>query len=159
MADFVHNKIEFEYADMDEAFPPVDCQHEPVGNYVIVQLRSHKKVTKGGLILPEETQDVERDNTQAAKVVSIGPTAFKHRYTGEDFTGGNWYKVGDFVRAPKYGGDRWQISYEREELEKVINGVIVPAVKAKTDAFFAMFTDTDIRARITGDPRRVKAYL
>lgn len=157
--DFVHNKIEFEYADLEEAFPVVDPQHVPPGNYVLVQLRTPKTMTKHGIILPDDSQAVERDNTQVAKVISIGPAAFHHRYSGEPFYGGPWYEVGDFVRAPKYGGDRWQISYERKEPEKTINGVVIPAVNSKVDAFFAIFTDTDIRAKVTGDPRLIKSFL
>ncbi len=157
--EFTHNKIEFEYADLEEAFPTVDCQHEAAGCYVIVQLRTPKTMTRGGIILSDDSQAVERDNTQAAKVIHIGTGAFRDRFTGDSFAEGPWYKIGDFVRAPKYGGDRWQISYDHVEAEKTVHGIVVPAKKTKTDAFFAEFKDTDIRARVTGDPRRIKSFL
>ena len=132
---------------LDEAFPDVDCGHKPLAEFVIVQIRAAKRKTAGGIILAAEGRDTELDNTQVAKVVAIGPAAFTNRSTGEPWAGGAWYKVGDFVRAPKYGGDRWVVSHETTE-----NGQrVVDKVQ------FALFKDLDQRALVIGDPLAVKA--
>ena len=132
---------------LEEAFPDVDCGHKPLAEFVIVQIRVAKRKTAGGIILAAEGRDTELDNTQVAKVVAIGPMAFTNRSTGEPGAGGAWYKVGDYVRAPKYGGDRWVVPFERiENGQKVIDKVQ-----------FALFKDLDQRALVIGDPLKIKA--
>jgi co-chaperonin GroES (HSP10) len=130
---------------MEDAWPTVDCLHEPTGSCVIVQLRSPKTRTKGGIILPPEVQDTIQWNTVTAKVVGIGPVAFRNRTSLEPWPEGAWFKVGDFLRAPKFGGDRWEVKFENEKEEGV--------------ALFALFNDLDLRARVKGDPRDVIAFV
>ena len=36
--------MSFNFASLDEAFPAVDCGHEPLGSRVIVQVRKAKKI-------------------------------------------------------------------------------------------------------------------
>ena len=43
------------------------------------------------------------------KIVAIGPLAFKNRDTMQPWPEGTWAQVGDYVRVPKWGGDRWEI--------------------------------------------------
>jgi co-chaperonin GroES (HSP10) len=130
---------------MEEAWPEVDPLHEPTGSSVLVQLRSPKGRTKGGIILPAEVQDTIAWNTVTAKVIAVGPVAFHNRATLELWPEGAWFKAGDFVRAPKYGGDRWEVKYETKDEEGV--------------ALFALFNDLDIKARVKGDPRNVIAFV
>jgi hypothetical protein len=44
-----------------------------------------------------------------AKVIACGPVAFRNRDNLEPWPEGDWVKPGDFVRIPKYGGDRWWV--------------------------------------------------
>ena len=125
-----------------EAFPAVDAGVQPFGSRVLVQIRTPRKVTRGGIILSSETQDTERWNTQVAKVVSVGPLAFKNRNTQESWPEGDWCKPGDFVRVPKYGGDRWEV-----------------AINKNDSAMFVIFNDLDIIGQVTGDPLAVKAFI
>lgn len=157
--DYVANKIEFEYADLEEAFPTVDPQHSPNGEFVIVQLRTPKQVTAGGIILTSESQQTEQDNTQVAKVVAVGPVAFRNRQTGEEWAGGAWYNPGDYVRCPKYGGDRWRIKATKVTKGRKVGNIEIPDKTEETEAIFALFMDKDIRLNVTGDPRRIKAFL
>ena len=157
--DYPVNKVEFEYSDLEEAFPSIDCQHAPCGPFVVVQIRTPKTVTKGGIILSDDSKAVEQDNTQVAKVIAIGPQAFRDKFTGEEWAGGAWYAVGDFVRAPKYGGDRWNVKAQRKEGEKKVGKIVIPAKTTDCEAQFAMFRDTDIRMKVRGDPRRIKSFL
>ena len=125
-----------------EAFPDVHPGIQPFGSRVLVQIRTPRRISRGGIILSAETQDTEKWNTQVAKVISVGPLAFKNRNTQETWPEGDWCKPGDFVRVPKYGGDRWEVPVN------------------KTDsAMFVIFNDLDIIGQVTGDPLAIKAFI
>jgi co-chaperonin GroES (HSP10) len=80
---------------LDEAFPSVEPGLIPFGSRVLVQIRSAKKTSAGGIILHTETRETEIWNTQIAKVVKLGPLAFKNRNTMESWPEGNWCKDGE----------------------------------------------------------------
>lgn len=128
---------------LEEAFPSVDPGVVPAGSRVLVQIRTPKKKTKGGIILTSETRETELWNVQTAKVVALGSLAFKNRDTMADWIEGAWCKVGDFVRCPKYGGDRWS----------------VPTGDGSEEALFVVFNDLDIIGKVTGDPLSIKAFI
>ena len=127
---------------LDQAFPEADPGDIPFGSYVLIQIRSPKVKTAGGIILQQDTQDTEKWNTQIGQVVKIGPLAFKKRDTMEPWPEGNWVEVGDFVRMPKWGGDRWEVPMNDDET-----------------ALFSIFNDHEVIAKVTGDPLKVKAFL
>jgi co-chaperonin GroES (HSP10) len=129
-----------------EAFPAVDPLMAPYGARVLVQLRAVKeRVTEAGLLLPEEVKETEKWNTMIGKVIAIGPLAFCKRESAEPWPEGAWAKVGDFVRVPKWGGDRWEIDFEE-------NGL-------KGKALFTFFNDHELIGKVTGDPRAIKAFI
>ncbi len=71
-------------AELAWAFPSVDPGAKPLGARILVQLRrTKKKVTSAGIILVQETKETEKWNNMVAKVVDIGPLAFKKRDTME----------------------------------------------------------------------------
>jgi co-chaperonin GroES (HSP10) len=133
----------FNYAGLDEAFPSVDPGLEPFGSRVLVQMRTPKKRSAGGILLPPETREIEAPNTQVAKVIAVGPLAFSNRDTGNLWVEGAWCRATEFVRVPKYGGDRWEVS--------------IPGSDER--ALFVLFNDLDIIGRITCDPLSVIAYI
>jgi co-chaperonin GroES (HSP10) len=137
------NKVEFSYEGLDEAFPPCDPGVKPFGSRVLVQVRTAKTVTKGGIIIPDETRETESWNTQVAKVLCLGELAFRNRTTMERWPEGNWCEPGDFVRVPKYGGDRWTV--------KTADG--------KGEALIVIFNDLDLIGKVTGDPLAIKAFI
>jgi co-chaperonin GroES (HSP10) len=94
----------------EEVFPNVDPGIEVVGDRVLVQLRREKTTSKGGIILVDETRQTLKFNETVAKVVQIGPLAYKNLDDLSDWTEGPWCKVGDLVRTIKYGGDRFVIN-------------------------------------------------
>ena len=96
-------------AYVTEHFPEVESGATPCGNQIIVQLRTLKKKSGGGIILATETQDFNKHNTQVARLVKIGHIAFKDRSTGSEWKEGAWAKVGDIVVCPKWGGFRFEI--------------------------------------------------
>lgn len=137
------NKVEFAYGSLEEAFPACDPQVEPLGSRILVQVRTPKKQTKGGIILTTDVQETELANTQVAKVVSLGPVAFRSRKDLTEWPEGLWVQPGDFVRIPRYAGDRWNV--------KTGNG--------DEEALLVLFNDLDLVAKVTGDPLAIKAFL
>jgi len=92
-----------------ECFPKLDAGVEILGDRVLVQLRREKITSKGGIILVDETRQTLRFNETVAKVVGIGPLAYKSPDDLSPWTEGPWCKVGDLVRTIKYGGDRFVV--------------------------------------------------
>ena len=128
---------------MAEAFPAVDAGIQPFGSRVLIQIRTPKKKTSGGIILDIGTQDTEKWNTQVGKVISLGPLAFKNRNDMTAWPEGAWCQAGEFVRVAKYGGDRWEVK--------------VP--DSDESAMFVIFNDLDIIGQVTGDPLKIKAFI
>ena len=131
---------------LEQAFPLVDPLMRPYGGRVLIQLRAVKeKVTQSGIILTEETKETEKWNTMIGKVIAIGPLAFKKRDSMEPWPEGSWAQIGEFVRVPKWGGDRWEIDFEEDGL--------------KGKALFTFFNDHELIGQVTGDPRQIKAFI
>jgi co-chaperonin GroES (HSP10) len=97
-----------------ECFPIIDPGVEVVGDRVLVQLRREKITSKGGIILVDETKQTLRFNETVAKVVQIGPLAYKNLEDLTPWIEGPWCKVGDLVRTIKYGGDRFVVNPDDE---------------------------------------------
>lgn len=137
------NKIDFGYDSLDDAFPPCSPGVEPLGSRVLCQLRTPKRKTKGGIILTDEAREVDQWNTQVAKVLMIGPLAFRNRNTGEQWKEGAWCLPGDFVRVPKYAGDRFSVTLDDED---------------KTEILLIIFNDLDLIGKVS-DPLAIKAFI
>lgn len=131
-------------SDLDELFPPVDPGIKPLGSRLLVQIRTPVTKTKSGLFMPEQARDTEKWNTQIAKVIAVGPLAFRNRDTQELWPEGAWCKAGDFIRVPKYQGDRMDVP--------------IPGRRGE-DALFVLFEDIHVLGIITGDPGDIKVYL
>jgi co-chaperonin GroES (HSP10) len=127
---------------LNEAFPQAEPGIKPFGSRVLVQIRSPKTKTASGIILDNGSRDTEKWNTQVAKVVSLGPVAFKNRSTLDAWPEGNWCKPDDYVRVAKYGGDRWEVPMENGE-----------------SALFVIFNDLDIIGAVQGDPLAIRAFI
>ena len=133
-----------EAADLQGAFPAVDPGAKPLGARILVQLRrTKKKATSAGIILVEETREAEKWNNMVAKVIDIGPLAFKKRDTMEPWPEGSWCEVGDYLRVPKWGGDRWEVEVPGEE----------------EPALFMVLNDHEVIAKITGNPLTMRAFV
>jgi len=130
-------------ADIQEAFPVVDPGAIPLGARVLVQMRLAKKKLSSGLYLPPETRDTERAQNPVGKVVAIGPLAFKKRDTMEPWVEGIWCEIGDFLRVPKWTGDRWTVKLENGEDE----------------VEFMIMNDHEVIAKVTGNPLDVRAFV
>ncbi len=140
--------------ELEDAFPDVDPGFVPFGSRVIVQIRSPKEMSKL-ILLTDEAKEIELWNTQIAKVRAIGPVAFRNRNNLETWPEGEWFKVGDFVRIPKYNQDKWIVEVE----EDGINAITGQKSKVKKQVLFMLVNDLDILAKKIGNPLEVKAYL
>jgi co-chaperonin GroES (HSP10) len=134
-------------AEITWAFPSVDPGAKPLGGRILVQLRrTKKKATSMGIILVEETKETEKWQNMVARVIEIGPLAFKHRDTMQSWPEGSWCAVGDYIRVPKWGGDRWEVKVpDEDELED--------------SALFMVLNDHEVIAKLTGDPLAMRAFL
>lgn len=129
---------------IEDYFPVVECGFKPAGYRVVCQLRKPKTKTKGGIILTDDSRDVENDNTQIAKIIALGPAAFRTRDTGASWPEGDWVKVGEYVRIPKYISERWKVRSGDSFDDQVV---------------FCVVKDLDIQGAITVDPLEVLAYV
>lgn len=125
-----------------EAFPAIEAGIQPFGSRVLVQIRTPKTKTTSGIIIDTGSRDTEKWNTQVAKVVSHGPVAYRNRNTLEPWPEGGWAHPGDYVRVPKYGGDRWEV-----------------ATPDGGSALFVIFNDLDIIGKVDGDPLAIRAFI
>lgn len=137
------------YDSLDQAFPEADPGLVPFGSRILVQKRSPREVTRGGIVVPHETQETEFWNTQVAKVIALGPGAFKNRDSLEVWPEGEWCEEGAYVRVPKYGGDKWMVDLTEEQVKSC----------GTDQACFVLYNDLDLIGRITCDPMDVIAYL
>ena len=129
---------------MEEAFPAVDAGIQPFGSRVLIQIRTPKKKSAGGIIIDiHGSNETEKWNTQIGKVVAMGPLAFKNRNDMKPWPEGDWCTAGESVRVAKYGGDRWEVK-----------------IPGKDDsAMFVIFNDLDIIGQVTGDPLAIRAFI
>jgi co-chaperonin GroES (HSP10) len=143
----MNDPVAFNEADVAWAFPSVDPGAKPLGGRILVQLRRAKqKTTSAGIILVEETKETEKWQNMVAKVIDIGPLAFKHRDTMLPWPEGSWIEVGDYIRVPKWGGDRWEVP--------------IPGADDHEDpALFMVLNDHEVIAKLTGDPLAMKAFI
>ena len=143
----MNDPVAFNDAELAWAFPSVDPGAKPLGGRILVQLRRTKRKTSGsGIILVEETKETEKWQNMVAKVVAIGPLAFKHRDSMQSWPEGSWCEVGDYIRVPKWGGDRWEVKVPGDE-------------EHEDPALFAIFNDHEVIAKVTGNPLTMRAYL
>lgn len=128
---------------MEEAFPEVDPGVVPLGTRVLVQIMRAAKMTKSGIILAAETQETDKWNIQVAKVIALGPLAFRNRETKDPWPEGIWAKIGDFVRIPRWNGDRIEVPVDGQPTDPIM---------------FVTFNDHDILGKYTRSPLEVPTY-
>ena len=131
--------------ELSWAFPDVENGMQPYGGRIIVQLRRVKK-RKGMIYLVEETKQNEKWNNMIGKVIAIGPLAFKNRDTMTAWPEGSWANVGDFVRVPRWGGDRWEIKDPNDE-------------QGEDPVLFMTINDHELIAKVTANPLSFKTFV
>lgn len=130
---------------LEEAFPTADPGVVPLGNKILVQLRTVKRFTASGIALPSESQDFEKANTAVGKVLALGPLAYKNRGDMTQWPEGAWAKPGDYVRVPKFNGDRWEWPVSDEPN--------APAAR------YVIYNDYEVISKITRSPLDFRDYV
>ena len=128
--------------ELHEAFPVVDPGVKPLGSRILIQIRSPETKSRGGIILTDGDKDTQYWNTTVARIVAVGPLAFRNRNDQQPWPEGEWCRAGDFVRAPRYGGDRWKHTDD-----------------SGATGYFCLINDLDVLALITTDPLKIKAFF
>jgi hypothetical protein len=72
--------------------------------------------------------------------------AYKNRDTMEYWPEGTWIQVGDYIRVPKWGGDRWEVKVPGDD-------------DYEDPALFMILNDHEVIAKLTGDPMAMRAFL
>lgn len=129
---------------LEEAFPAIDPQLKPFGSRVLVQIKQPVKKSKSGIYISSGEQAAERENTQVGKVIALGPLAYRNRQTMQLWPEGEWIAVGDYVRVPRYGGDRYYLPNPDDK---------------EAPALFVVFDDLNMMGMIMGDPLKMKAFV
>ena len=128
---------------LEVAFPEVVPFLRPLGNNVLVQLRRPPRKIGGGLIITTDDARMSMQyDTQIGKVLAMGPGAFRNRTTGEPWpeTAEDGVVLGDYVRLPRAGMDRWL---------QVVNG------EKDDPVMLALVKDLDIKGVWTGSPLHI----
>lgn len=131
--------------ELEWAFPEVDPGNVPLGGRILVQLKRTKK-RAGKIVLVEETRETEKWNSQVAKVIALGPLAYKNRDTMQPWPEGSWAAPGDFVRVPKWGGDRWERKASDTD-------------DGEDPVLFMVLNDHELVTRLTDDPLSFRAFV
>ena len=82
---------------------------EPRGFKLLIEKPKPKEKTDGGILLPDQAIEAENYLSICAKLVKIGPMAWKDRETGKWWNGGPWANVGDWLIIPKFTQFRMEI--------------------------------------------------
>lgn len=117
---------------IQEHFPEVEPGIVPFGSDVLVQLRTVKSHSSGGIALPASTQEFNNENTMIGRLIRRGQLAFRNRETAQLWPEGVWAKDGEIVLVPRFGGFKF---YR-----------IIPGSKEK--ALFCLFKDYELRGGV-----------
>ena len=131
--DEVYRKSSYRYDSLEQAFPKADPGLTPFGSDVLIQLKSAPAYSSGGIALVSESRETDQWNMQVGLVIAVGPVVFCNRETLKKWPEGAWAVVGDYVRVPKYGGDRWWV-----DAPGSLDG----------KAMFVLFNDLDLKGRV-----------
>lgn len=117
----------YEYT-LEEAFPEVAVEFQPVTNKVLVQLRQPRQQSSGGIFFVPGTQEGVQQTTVIAKLLAVGPNAFKGPGKGREWNenlNDERPKPGDFVVIRRWAGINYMVepvNYKPLPGDKLPNG-------------------------------------
>lgn len=131
-------------AYISEFFPEVDPSGTPLGPRVLIQLRTVKTKSKGGIILTSETREFNKGVTTLGKVVAVGALAFRNRETKEPWPEGVWAAPGDLVLVRQWDGHRFQRPIPGSDGE---------------EAVFVIMEDSQLQYRVNPDSDQLSKFF
>lgn len=94
------------FTESDKPTPKTDRLPQPAGWRILVRPLSPKAKTAGGIIIPEQSQDIQAYLITIGEVLLVGPLC----YLRQDMKDGEaWTKPGDFVLYGKMAGLRIEV--------------------------------------------------
>jgi len=108
---------------------------EPRGFKLLIEKPKPKDKTDGGILLPDQAIEAENYLSICAKLIAVGPLAWRDRETGERWKGGAWAEIGDWIIVPKFTQFRMEID----------------------DKEYRFINDDEIIA-VVSDPTAIKVY-
>ena len=85
---------------------PLSKLPKPTGYKLLIYVPDLKRITSGGIHLPEQIMDREKTAAIVAQVIAIGPSAYQDI---EKFPFGAYCKEGDWIMFHSYSGTRFKI--------------------------------------------------
>jgi chaperonin GroES len=82
---------------------------KPVGWKVLVQPNPSKTKTRGGILLPSQSQENQEYLTAHGKILATGELAYRDRESGQSWKG-HWPKTGDRITYGKYAGQKLSVN-------------------------------------------------
>ena len=79
---------------------------KPKGYHLLIVMPKVQEATKGGVLLPTQTKNMEDVASIIGKVIDIGDDAYP--VDNPKFASGAWCKKGDWVLLSKYSGHRFE---------------------------------------------------
>lgn len=116
----VHSLPTAQSETLETLFPPVPAAAslEPLFDKILIQLRTARRKTRGGIIIADESRDRDDMVVSIGKVIAVGPGVFCNPDTGQPLPGHGTVQPGDIVRVPKYKSDNfWMRSADGEQVQ------------------------------------------
>lgn len=101
---------------------------DPTGYRLLVAVPEWVEKTRGGILLPDNTRDLEKTASILGLVLKIGPDAY---VDSNKFPSGPWCSIGDWVLIRSYSGTRFRVA-DREY--RIINDDTVEATVGHPNA-------------------------
>jgi len=98
------------------------------GYFLLIRPVSVKQETKGGIILPDSTQEDMAYLTTVGKVLAVGDLAYLDK---EKFANGPWCKAGDYVCYGKHAGTKFH--YKGHKLILLFDDQVMMTVNDPTE--------------------------
>jgi co-chaperonin GroES (HSP10) len=114
---------------VEKHFPEIEPGCVPCGAQILVQLRTLSKKSAGGILLANDTHELNQQNTRVCRLIRCGNIAFRNRETGQVWREGVWAQCGDVIIMPAWGGFRFE----------------VPIPGTEDIAVFAVYSDHEVK--------------
>ena len=111
--------------------PKNDFPLKAVGFTILIQPIKGAEATKGGILKPDSTKDLDRLTAVVAKVIDLGPDTYADK---AKFPNGPWCRKGDWILIAMYAGSRFRVAGEP----------------------YRLINDDQVRGIVTGDPEIVQ---
>jgi co-chaperonin GroES (HSP10) len=99
-----------------DAEPP----YWPSGNKILVQQRRTPAVTKGGIMMADDTRTKDDTIEAVCRIVAFGPMVWLDEFTGEEVPGAPWHDVGDYVLVPRTSSSRYIVPVPDRKGEEAV---------------------------------------